>query len=38
MTGGDEQTRELREIGDQILGKTVAEVFLVRVAREIVER
>jgi hypothetical protein len=38
MPGRHGQARQLRQIGDQILGETVAEVFLLRVAGEIVKR
>jgi hypothetical protein len=38
VTRGDEEARELRQVGDQILSQAIAEVFLLRVAGEVIER
>src|SRR6185437_5614062 len=37
VTGDDEQLRELREIGDDVVGQAVAEIALVGIAAQIVE-
>ena len=38
VAGDDEQPRDLREVGDDVLGDAVAEVFLLGVAAHVVER
>jgi hypothetical protein len=38
VAGEDEQPGDLREIGDQVLGDTVAEIFLLGIAAHVDER
>src|SRR5437868_1200133 len=38
VAGDDKQARDLREVGDDVLGNAITEIFLFRIATHIVER